>query len=149
MAGELTTTPGKRVLRKAELLQQPLDADWSETRGEGQLQPACEPRVWVHCTFFLRCLHHIERRDRPRDLHDERIGYPVEHAKHKRESRALVGQLNLRISGSAPLGHVTDSAATVVQREHVSDLDAVGLAAVDADDRLWTGFTDLRHATVD
>jgi len=146
-------------LRQAELPQQLSDGRSAEPGGERKLQPARQPGVGRHAGGELRAsdarglwlgrLNHIQRADRPRDVHDQRVGYPVEDAKHKRQSGALVGQLDAGIRCIRRLGDIANSAAEVVEREHVADLDLVGAAAVDADDRVGTGFPDLAKPPVD
>ena len=88
---ELAALAREHGLRKSELLKKLAEGGGTEPGSERELQPAREPRVLAHRSFFLRRLYHIERSDRLRGLHDQCVGYPVENAKHKRKPGALVG----------------------------------------------------------
>src|SRR6185312_7925533 len=114
---------------------------------ERELQPARQPGVLRHAA--LRGAYHIERADRPRDVHDQRVGYPVEDAKHKRQTGGLVGPRDERIARVASLSRVAHRATERVEREHMADLESVGPTAIDADDLLRAGFADAPYAAVD
>src|SRR5258708_36428587 len=93
------------MLGQAELAKHGTDCSRTKPGSKRELQPARQPRIAPHAGgdeaekldlvfFLLWRLNDIQRIDGPRDAHHQRVGYPVENAKHKRKSRALFRELS-------------------------------------------------------
>jgi hypothetical protein len=99
--GQLGAPARQDLLRQTELLEKAAQCGGAEPGCERELKPARQPGILRHAggeereSFSrggtLGRLHHIQRIDGPRDVHDQRVGYPLEDAKHKRQASALVG----------------------------------------------------------
>src|SRR5512135_49602 len=86
---------------------------------------------------------------RPRNSHYQCVGYPVEDSEHKYKPVALLWQFDLRTGLIWILGRLRHRSAIAIQSHDVPDLDAIGAAAVDRDDRVRASFTYLAQALID
>src|SRR6266480_1108761 len=110
--GQLRAPSFEDGLWQAELAQHAAHRAGTKPGSERELQPARQPGIARHAggdeagklasvLSLLWRLDDIQRTDRPRGVHHQRVGYPVENAKHKRKSGTFLRKLDECI-GRAP-----------------------------------------------
>src|SRR6185369_13987070 len=89
----------------------------------------------------------VPRLNRPARAHHQRVRDAIEYAEHEDQSVALFWQLHY-VGCELPHRRIDDRAAIAEERKHVTELDAVGAAAVECNNRKLPGFTDRGEAAV-